>query len=138
MENKYRAKYNSDRVEIICDSLKLFKGRVQACKDAGIVYSTFLNWLDAKPEFLEAIKKAELEGMTKVKGAMLIQIISHTHKHWQAAAWMLERLFPEEFSLKRLENSETLDDILKAMKDAIKEDDMTGKILESHNDAKEC
>ena len=101
MANKFAAKYNKERVGLIVDALKKLKGRVAACKEAGIHYSTFLNWLGTKPEFLEAVKKAELEGLESIKPLLFARIMEHSKKQWTAAAWILERLFPDEFGQNR-------------------------------------
>ena len=74
---------------------------------AGIGESTFYDWQqeklpDGKPnpsyfvEFVESIKKAEL----KRKKALINKIIAKDNS-WQAAAWYLERQYPDEFKERR-------------------------------------
>lgn len=71
----------------------------------GIAESTFYRWLQEgekakhglKREFFEAIKKAEAEAIAR--NVALIQK-SAQEGNWQAAAWWLERRYPEEWGRK--------------------------------------
>ena len=77
-----------------------------ACADAGIHYNTLRNWVKrgegAKNgeflEFLEDLKRAEGGGAKRLVG--LIQR-SANEGHWKAAAWILERRYPETYGRKR-------------------------------------
>ena len=89
-------KYGPEITEEICSYLATGSNRTDSCILAGINYQTFLNWLKEKVEFLEAIKKAEV----KFKQFHVKTIVKASEKSWQAAAWMLERKFHEEFGLK--------------------------------------
>ena len=55
------AKYSSEMTEKICTALRERKGRINACKEVGIAYQTFQNWMEdkSKSEFCEAIKTTE-------------------------------------------------------------------------------
>lgn len=72
-----------------------------ACSLAGISPATFYNWMkkgeQAKSgqflEFLEAIKKAE--AIAEAKRIQMITEASETN--WQAAAWYLERRYPDRW-----------------------------------------
>lgn len=93
-------KYDSHHIDIILASLTDGDGRVRACKKANIDYQTFLDWLkdDRKPEFSEAVKKAEANGNDKIKDLCKRKIIED--KSWQSGAWWLERNYPDEFKDK--------------------------------------
>lgn len=95
-------KYGPEMTHEIATLLQNGSGRVDACAIAGIAYDTFSDWMK-KPEFNEAIKKAE--ATCKVRNITIIQKAAVTT--WQAAAWWLERKHPAEFALK---NRETDDD----------------------------
>ena len=69
------------------------------CKNANIVYDTFLEWIEKYPEFSEAVKKAENYGNDKIKDICKRRIIENDS--WQSAAWWLERNYKEEYSLKQ-------------------------------------
>ncbi len=66
---------------------------------AGISESTFYNWKERGEregegiyfEFLEDLKKAEIEG--EVRNLAIIS--KAAEKQWQAAAWLLERRYPD-------------------------------------------
>lgn len=85
-----------------------------ACAIVGISQTSYHNWINRaelelerlkesktrlrkreKPfiEFLEAIKKA----IPDRKKELINRIARHSHQYWQAAAWLLERLHPDEF-----------------------------------------
>ena len=69
-----------------------------ACQAVGIGVSTYFEWLkkgeegkQPYAEFTEAIKKAESEAHVNYVAI----VASHAPTQWQAAAWWLERRFPE-------------------------------------------
>lgn len=88
-----RSKYTPELVRQICQILAEGNPRRTACVLAGVSEETFYTWLRAKPEFSEAIKKAEEEAIRR--NVSIIQ--SAAREHWQAAAWWLERKAPDEF-----------------------------------------
>ena len=92
-------KYGKEIVEKITQALCDGQGRVRACKIAGIHYDTFMVWMRSKPEFAEAVKKAEATGNDKIKDICQRRIIED--KSWQSAAWWLERNYPDQYSLKQ-------------------------------------
>lgn len=63
---------------------------------ADISYDTFMKWME-KPEFIEAIKKAEAD----FKNSNISIIKKAAITHWQAAAWLLERKYQLEYAVKR-------------------------------------
>jgi len=60
----------------------------------GISYQTFNEWRKEKSEFSDAIKKAEVE----CKAGRIAVIFKAAEEKWQAAAWWLERRYPQEFA----------------------------------------
>lgn len=60
---------------------------------AGIGVSTLHEWRDKYADFAEAIEKARAEAETR--NVVLIQSAAKTN--WQAAAWWLERSFPDKY-----------------------------------------
>ena len=101
-------KYCQEITEQICKSLLELKGRVNAAKEAGINYDTFCEWMK-KPEFSEAIKKAESQANTKGKDVAIMSIFNAMPNQWQAAAWWLERKFKTEFSREETLNQNVND-----------------------------
>ena len=63
------------------------------CHSVGISPVTMDSWQSKNPEFLNRLKKAREHG----KAVLLNSILGHAQRHWQAAAWLLELCFPEEF-----------------------------------------
>ncbi len=72
-----------------------------ACLACGLGESTFYAWLDRGEketrgiyrDFLEAVKKAK--GEAEARNLMIIQKAGDTN--WQAAAWYLERVYPDKY-----------------------------------------
>lgn len=103
-------------IEMIAQSIERGNGRVASCKAAGVRYQTFLDAINPEHknyslEFADIIKKAEMQGSQVIKETCLTVIIKAATDSekpiWQAAAWLLERMFPAEFGAKR-----TLDAII--------------------------
>lgn len=97
---KYGKEITDQLVELIAGGMK----REDSCDMIGINQDTFYAWLKdkRKPEFSEAIKKAEMA----CKQRNIARIQNASKKNWQAAAWWLERKYPEEFAIRqKLEHS---------------------------------
>lgn len=86
-------KYTPETVKKITDAIKLGATYKLACNYAGIDYSTFNEWQKTKPKFSEAVKAAEGEAAVK----WLAKIEAAAVKSWQAAAWKLERRYPQDY-----------------------------------------
>lgn len=97
-----KSKLTPERQERICELLRAGNYAGVAAKAAGIAESTFYAWIErgekartgAFAEFAEAVKKAEAEGET----AALEIIQTAALESWQAAAWLLERRFPQRWA----------------------------------------
>jgi len=90
-------KKDSHHINIILESLANGDGRVRACGQANIHYSTFLDWYEHDTEFSESVKKAEDTGNDRIKDLAKRGIIEKFNNNWQSAAWWLERNYPDEF-----------------------------------------
>ena len=89
-----KTKYTPETVDKIVQALKLGATRRLACAYAGIDQSTFENYIAKYSDFSDAVKNAE--------GSGAIQWLAKIEKAasegtWQAAAWKLERLYPNEY-----------------------------------------
>ena len=87
-------KYSPDVVKHITDALRGGNTRRASCAVANISQDTLAVWLKEKPEFSDAIEKAE--GEAEAKMVSVIKLASDTT--WQAAAWWLERKHKAEWS----------------------------------------
>ena len=90
-------KYNPAHIDPLLKGLRDGLGRVRSCKVAGVGYDAFLDWLQNKPEFSEEVKKAEAVGENLIKDLAKRGLIEKFNTQWQAAAWWLERNYPDEF-----------------------------------------
>ena len=86
-----------ERVDELCKAAELGATRAHAAQYAGITRATLQEWLRSdKPlhvAFAERYREAEAHG----KLALLATIRKASSKQWQAAAWMLERTWPNEY-----------------------------------------
>lgn len=91
------SKSNEEQKRILLESLESGLNIVDACVLAGISKQTYYNWQEADCNFKVLCEQAQL----KLKTECLDNIKRHSNKNWVASAWLLERKFSEEFSLKQ-------------------------------------
>ena len=95
-----KSKYTPDVVDKLTQAIRLGATYVLACDYAGISERTFRSWMETYPPFLQSVKEAE--------GAAAVGWLAKIEKaasdgNWQAAAWKLERRYPEMYGKQRLE-----------------------------------
>lgn len=96
-EGREVMKYSKEITGEICKYLEQGMTLKDTAALTGIAQETFYQWLK-KPEFSEAVKKAEMK--CKQRNIALIQKAAITT--WQAGAWWLERRHSDEYALKSL------------------------------------
>lgn len=89
-----KTKYTPETVGKLTQAIQMGATYDLACKYAGISHETFAEWRNTKPEFLEAVKEAE--GRAVVGWLAKIEKAANDG-NWQAAAWKLERRYPQEY-----------------------------------------
>lgn len=91
-------KYNIERVQKIVNALSAGNTRRDSCAYAGISEDTFAVWLKDKPDFSDAIEKAEADAAVRN-----VAIIAKAAQEgtWQAAAWWLERRRKDQWSARQ-------------------------------------
>ena len=97
-------KLNPEVQEKICNAIKLGCTVENAATIAGVHRTSLMNWLkrgvNAKTgryfSFFIALKEAKAHS----EAALLTQIRTAAQKEWTAAAWILERRFPERYAKK--------------------------------------
>lgn len=89
-----RPKYGPDVVQRICEAVALGATYELACRYGGITRETLNQWRRGKPDFSDALQRAEGEAavgwLAKIEQAAAAGA-------WQAAAWKLERRYPEDY-----------------------------------------
>lgn len=87
-------KYTPEIIDKVISAIALGAPFTHACNYAGVSFETFNEWRKQYPEFSEQVKTAEgraVEGwLSKIEKAA-------SDGNWQAAAWKLERRYPEDF-----------------------------------------
>lgn len=104
-----KTKLTPEVQKTITDAIQLGSTYVLAAQAGGIDYSTMAMWMRKGQRgpgeyrtFFEALKKAE--GQRASRWLAVIEKAA-SEGEWQAAAWKLERLYPETYGRKRLEVS---------------------------------
>ena len=102
-----RSKLTEELCEAICQDLREGNTQQYAAQHNGITKQTYYNWLKKGEEsktqsgkyfdFFDAVKKAQEEG----KKTLIQGIQEHGKKNWQALAWLLERMYYDEFGKKQ-------------------------------------
>jgi hypothetical protein len=89
-----KSKYTPDVVKRITDAIQVGATYELACKYAGITRETFYQWINHKPDFSDAVNSAEGQAATRWLGYIEKAAQENT---WQAAAWKLERRYPQQY-----------------------------------------
>ena len=94
-ENR-RLKLDATKRREVCAILAVGGTRVMAAAYVGCATSTIRARALRDPEFAEQLRKAELS--SEITFLKSIQAAAADVKQWRAAAWALERLFPERYA----------------------------------------
>lgn len=89
-----QSKYTPERVDKILKAIAVGATFGHACAYAGIDHDTFNNWRKRYSEFSDAVKEAE--GKSVVGWLAKIEKAA-SDGNWTAAAWKLERRFPDDY-----------------------------------------
>jgi hypothetical protein len=91
-------------IDKLCQALRVGATYELAAKYAGISYSTFLTWRhraetakDGTALALLRDRMEQVEGEAAIGWLAKIELAA-TEGNWQAAAWKLERRYPEQYS----------------------------------------
>lgn len=110
-------KLNTEVHEAVCKALRAGNNRPASCAFGGITYQTMLNWSKRAQASIQALQGGEsiddselpfvefLEGVQKAEGQAEVGAVAIIQKaaregidgQWQAAAWWLERKFPDRW-----------------------------------------
>jgi hypothetical protein len=88
------SKRTPETVERILSLIRSGNTFSTAACSAGIDPATFSVWRNQYPDFDKAVKKAESDAIARNCGLIQKAAINS----WQAAAWWLERRYPNEFA----------------------------------------
>lgn len=117
-ENR-RLKLDATKRREVCAILAVGGTRVMAATYVGCVPATIRATAQRIPEFDEQLRKAELG--PEIKFLNSIQAAAGDVKQWRAAAWALERMFPERYA-RRAPDTITIDqmnEIIQALAEII-------------------
>lgn len=94
---KAPSKYTEDNRKRIKELLELGLNYKDVCLAIGISEETFSEWRKKYPEFSELVDVAN----AKVKEIALKSLRVGEMRDWKAAAWRLERRWPDEYKEKK-------------------------------------
>jgi hypothetical protein len=97
-----RTEMTDANIEAILRGVRLGLHPERAAQAAGVALGAYRMHKRRDPEFVMRIKEAE----AMAEQGFLSRILKHTEKQWTAAAWMLERRWPERW--RKRENEETI------------------------------
>ena len=90
-------KYNPEIVQRTKELMELGLNYQDVCDSLGISYETFCQWRKKYPEYSDTVRIAN----AKVKEISLKSLRVGEMKDWKAAAWRLERRWPDEYREKK-------------------------------------
>jgi len=90
-------KYTPEVLQRTKELIELGLNYQDVCDSLGISHETFSQWRKKYPEYFEVVRKAN----AKVKEISLKSLRVGEVKDWRAAAWRLERRWPEEYREKK-------------------------------------
>lgn len=120
-----------DKVRSILRAIEIGATHRIAAMSAGISERTFKKWCDEDPEFREAVDVAE--GKSAIR--LLAKVEQAANQgDWKAAAWKLERRFPQEYGKQIVEQTGQIDYVIdigirKEDRQALNDDGASAKLL---------
>jgi hypothetical protein len=84
------------RRETLLKALEAGNTRKAACAYAGLSEDAFARYCASNPDFTDDVGEAEAKAVIRHVGL----ILQAANKDWRAAAWWLERKFPDEWGRK--------------------------------------
>jgi hypothetical protein len=84
----------SERVQQLIAMLRAGNYLDVACRAAGVAVEDLADWVERSDELARQVAQAVAEGEARA----VTQIAQAARENWQAAAWLLERQFPERWA----------------------------------------
>jgi len=97
-------KQNPIIMEKLLSGFRMGLNDKDSCTIAGITQATLCNWKKNR-QLLELIEIAKTEN----KAGLIQLILKAAKKNWTAAAWLLERKYPEEFGKREIASTSNVD-----------------------------
>ena len=90
---------DEDKRREVCAILSMGGSRRLAARYVGCAHTTIRNTAERDPEFLAQLHQAE--GQHELLYLRSIQSAAKKEQYWRAAAWVLERRYPERYAKRR-------------------------------------
>ena len=123
-------KLSAERKAAIIAGLEMGLSRNDAAQSAGIHRRTVNHWIDKDPGFADELDFAESRAKRLLTSIVVSVAAKRFPNTWQAAAWLMERRWPEQFAQKTrldisLDTLEMIQDV--ADKNGLKPDELLGE-----------
>lgn len=86
--------------EAILVGIRHGMAKTKAAQAAGFNHNTVWEWMTKSPAFAAKVHQAEAECQSKMLAVVIGAAEKMLPNTWQAAAWLLERRWPDEFGQK--------------------------------------
>ena len=97
MSSGRTTKMTSERVEAVLMGLRRGLSRTVAGQAAGVSKDSIRRWMERSATFRADTEQAEAESQSMLLGIVLAAAAKKLPNTWQAAAWLLERRWPEAY-----------------------------------------
>ena len=119
-----RTKYCTEIVDAICSGLAAGLSIRAVCGLVNISEQTYYNWKNEHPDFNEAVNSTR----PAFESQMLELIKEQAHTDWRAAAWILQKSYPDayadkrevDFNMNKTDGSEQVLSFVKQVQDKLK------------------
>lgn len=101
-----KPKLTRDLVRKACELKRKGLSNQDICNALHVTTTAFYGWIQTEKSDGTKLQKTELqlalidglkEAETDFKQSLIAKVVKHAGDQWQAAAWMLERKYPQEF-----------------------------------------
>ena len=97
MSSGRTTKMTAQRVELVLMGLRRGLSRTVAGQAAGVSKDSIRRWMERSATFRADTEQAEAESQSMLLGIVLAAAAKKLPNTWQAAAWLLERRWPEAY-----------------------------------------
>ena len=94
---KSGSKRTPERALVIIGALRKAASREAAATQASMTYNTLWRWMAESADMTELVEQAEGAG----EASLVTEIRDAARRTWQAAAWLLERKYPNRWAKRK-------------------------------------
>ena len=96
-----RSKATAERKEAVLAGLRRGLSRTVAAEAVGVSKDAIRRWTERSPRFADEVAQAEAQAQSLLLGLVLDAAAKRLPNTWQAAAWVLERRWPDAYGQRQ-------------------------------------